>query len=177
MIRSRKAACTAARLAAMSDAVTARVLAHPRVKAARVVLAYYSLPDEVATHELVGRLAESGKTVLLPRVRDGQTMTLHRYVSPASLQESAWHILEPVGPEYTDFGSIDVALVPGMAFSPEGGRLGRGRGYYDRLLPLLDNAYTIGMAFGFQMVSEVPTGKYDVLMDEVIAGPLDDSEG
>ena len=170
MIRSRKAAHTQDELAVMSSDITARLLAHARVRAARVILVYYSLPDEVGTHGLVDRLVEMGKTVLLPRVRDEHTMTLHRYTAADDLQESALHIWEPSGPEYTDYDSIEVAVVPGMAFSSDGYRLGRGRGYYDRMLPLLRNAYKIGVGFGFQIVSEVPTDKYDVPMAEVIAG-------
>ena len=66
------------------------------------------------------------------------------------------------------YQAIDLAIVPGMAFDPQGHRLGRGRGYYDRFLPLIPQAYKIGLCFPFQLVGNVPTEPTDIAMDEVV---------
>lgn len=88
--------------------------------------------------------------------------------SPDDLQEGAFHILEPTGTAFTDYDSIEIAVVPGMSFDAEGHRLGRGKGYYDRFLPRIPRAYKIGICFDFQKTPHVPTDAHDVPMDEVL---------
>lgn len=132
-----------------------------------VVLAYYSLPDEVCTHALLDELVAAGKTVLLPRVVDDATMDLCRYSGESDLREGAFHILEPAGECFTDMSLIDTVLVPGMAFDVQGHRLGRGKGYYDRLLSGL-TCRKIGVCFDFQKVVEVPVDAYDIPVDIVV---------
>ena len=138
-----------------------------RLRDARVVMAYYSLPDEVCTHQLIDDLVAEGKTVLLPKVLDDERMELRRYTGPQDLREGAFHIMEPVGAPFTEFLQIDVALIPGMAFDAQGHRLGRGKGYYDRLLKSVE-CKTLGVCFDFQKVEEVPVGEHDMPVDEVI---------
>ena len=70
-----------------------------------------------------------------------------------------------------EYQVIDLAVVPRVAFDKEGCRLGRGKGYYDRLLPLI-NCYKIGICFPFQLYDSIPTEKFDIKMDEVIVGPI-----
>lgn len=151
----------------MSLAHIRRLLAHPRIVEAQTVLMYCSLSDEVDTHAALDRLVAMGKTVLLPRVTGPDTMELRVYSSPDDLQIGAFHIEEPKGILWTDYAHIDVAVVPGLAFDAQGHRLGRGRGYYDRLLPGLA-AYKIGLCFDFQRVEEVPCDVYDMPVDEVL---------
>lgn len=152
-----------------SEAVVRRLLAHPHMQQAAVVALYYSLPDEVCTHQLADLLAATGKTVLLPRVTDDENMEWHRYTGSHDLRIGAFGIMEPVGERYTDYGSIELAVVPGMAFDREGHRLGRGRGYYDRFLSRVPNIYKIGVCFKSRLLDHVPTGTHDVAMDEVIS--------
>ena len=97
-------------------------------------------------------------------------MVLRRYEGPDSLREGAYGILEPVGELFNDYSSIDLVIVPGMAFDHAGHRLGRGKGYYDRLLPQLTKAYKIGLCFDFQMTDNVPHDEKDVVMEEVEEG-------
>lgn len=143
-----------------------------RLRDARVVLAYYSLPDEVCTHQLIDDLVAEGKIVLLPKVLDDETMELRRYAGIHDLREGAFHIMEPVGEPFVDYQQIDVALIPGMAFDAQGHRLGRGKGYYDRFLSqfLVSDSQlrTIGVCFDFQKVAEVPVEANDMPVDEVI---------
>ena len=76
--------------------------------------------------------------------------------------------MEPVGRLFNDYPSVDVAVVPGMAFDSRCNRLGRGKGYYDRMLPKLSNAYKIGMCFDFQKLPGIPADDHDIKVDEVI---------
>ena len=138
-----------------------------QLSGSQTIVAYYPLPDEVDIRPLLDEWIAEGKSVILPKVTGDDTMELRRYTSHDDLQEGAFHILEPVGELFTDFASIDVVLVPGVAFDAEGHRLGRGRGYYDRFLRTL-TVQTIGVCFDFQKVDEVPFDKYDIPVDKVI---------
>ncbi len=148
-----------------SDAIAARL--RERLVESRVVAAYWPLADEVDIRPLIAWLVAEGKTVLLPRVTGETTMELRHYQSSDDLREGAFHILEPTGTVFADYPAIDVILVPGVAFDAAGRRLGRGRGYYDRFLPLLSQAHKLGVCFPFQRVAEVPAEAHDIVMDEV----------
>ena len=139
---------------------------HPLFKSAKLILLYQSLPDEVDTHAFLARWQEK-KQLLLPVVV-GDELELRRFSSPNDLQIGAYNIQEPVGECFNDFNKIELAIVPGMAFDKQGHRLGRGKGYYDRLLPKLTNAYKLGVCFPYQYVEEVPTDEHDIWMDEVL---------
>lgn len=165
-IRQIKRQFTSRQLEELSLPVLARL--RPLLQDAAVVMAYYSLPDEVNTHRLLDELVEEGKTVLLPEVVDDETMVVRRYRSSADLREGAYHIMEPVGEMFTDYQQIDVVLVPGVAFDADGHRLGRGRGYYDRFLKTVGTVSKIGVCFDFQKVQEVPVGPDDVMVDLVV---------
>ena len=136
---------------------------------ARTLLLYNALPDEVPTQILINELAAQGKTVLLPRVVSDTDMELRRYSGSSDLQQGAFGIWEPTGKQFTDYNTIDVAIIPGMAFDAEGHRLGRGKGYYDRFLARLSpRTYKIGLCFSWQLVDHVPTDEHDIPMDEVM---------
>lgn len=132
------------------------------------MLLYHSLPDEVDTHDFIRRWA-SRKRILLPVVR-GDDLELRLYTGDGQLQTGAFHIEEPGGEAFTDYARIELAVIPGVAFDRRGNRLGRGRGYYDRLLPRLANAYKVGLCFPCQLLDGVPAEEHDVRMDEVICG-------
>lgn len=125
---------------------------------------YYSLGDEVQTHAFVEKWHAS-KRILLPVVR-GDELELRHYTGKACLQEGAFHIEEPTGEPFTDYDEIELAVVPGMAFDRQGNRLGRGKGYYDKLLPKL-RSYNIGICFRFQAQEAIPAEPFDRRMDEV----------
>ena len=76
--------------------------------------------------------------------------------------------MEPTGEVFDNYTDIDLAVIPGVAFDKDGNRMGRGKGYYDRLLPKLGNTYKIGICLPFQLVEKIPTDEHDVRMDEVL---------
>ena len=84
-IRRRKQGFTPEQLRDLSHPIVARLLDHPRIREAESVLLYYSLPDEVDTHELIETLRRQGKVVLLPVVMPNCAMQLRRYEGPQSM--------------------------------------------------------------------------------------------
>ena len=164
-ISQQKRQFTPQQLAQLSLPVLERL--HPLLREPQVILAYYALPDEVNTHQLINELVAEGKTVLLPKVLDDTTMELRRYTGPNDLCEGAYHIMEPIGATFTDYAQIDLALIPGLAFDAHGHRLGRGKGYYDRFLTAFTGR-TIGVCFDFQKVAEVPVDAHDVAVNMVV---------
>lgn len=154
---------------ALSAHVLNRVEALPEFQRAKVVLAYYSLPDELYTHDAVARWAKS-KTILLPKVV-GDNLTLHRYCGLESMHKGAFGIMEPATPQFCDYQSIDLVIVPGVAFDKKCNRLGRGRGYYDKLFANLLPAKVakVGVCYPFQIVDKVPAEDCDMQMDNVLS--------
>lgn len=149
-----------------SAEILARLEAHPAFQAADTVLLYHSLPDEVDTHGFVEKWSKT-KRILLPVVA-GERLELRAYTGHEHLTQGAYGIGEPDGPAFTDYGAIALAVVPGVAFDRQGNRLGRGKGYYDRLLEHLPATYKIGICFPYQIVNSVPTEALDIRMDEII---------
>ena len=166
-IRTIKASYSREELEALSLSLLQQLEQHPRFVEARTVLLYHSLPDEVSTHAFANRWCGQ-KEILLPTVV-GDDLVLHRYTGPDCLALGSYGILEPSGEPFTDFDRIDLAVIPGMAFDSQGNRLGRGKGYYDRLLPRLIRAYKLGLCYPFQLLDEEsPHELHDQKVDEVI---------
>ena len=155
-------------LAELSLSVINRLMASPKMKEAKTVLMYYSLDDEVNTHDVVDTVLKQGKTVLLPKVISETEMELRLYTGPQDLQDGFFNIMEPSGELFENYADIDLAVIPGMAFDSQNNRLGRGKGYYDRMLPKLVNAYKIGVCFDFQHLPGIPADENDIKMDEII---------
>lgn len=168
-IRTQKRRLSAAELAVMSEDICSKVLALASWQEAGTLLLYYPLSDEVDVRLLIKDAFESGKKVLLPVVK-GDELELHLYEGEASLKEGAFGIMEPTGPLFAPihYGEIELAVIPGMAFDSAGHRLGRGKGYYDRLLPNLNAAKLIGICFPFQFLEEVPAEAHDISVCKVI---------
>ena len=151
-----------------SDLIMQQVEQRPEFRQARVVLLYWSMADEVQTHAFVERWHKH-KTLLLPCV-DGDNLRLRQYTGPDCLVPGQqFGIGEPTGPEFTALDTIDLIIVPGVAFDRQGNRMGRGRGFYDRLLRSTPSALKIGLAFGFQLMDEIPVEPHDIRMNLVIS--------
>jgi len=171
-VRMQKAQYKAEQLNAMSQTVVRRLLAHPRLRASQTVLAYYSLDDEVNTHALIDQLVAQGKRVLLPAVTSETEMELRCYEGAEDLQGGFFNIMEPVGALFSEYDKIETAIIPGVGFDSRNNRLGRGRGYYDRLLPRIPDTYKIGVCFPFQLLPGIPTEEHDCRMDEVMVADM-----
>lgn len=164
-IRAQKRLRTPEQLAEESARICLRLLEHPAWRQARCVLLYHALPDEVDTRMLLSRALHEGKRVVLPVVC-GDVLQLRPYEGQTAT--GAYGIEEPTGTGvFTAYDRIDLAVVPGMAFDASLHRLGRGKGYYDRLLPHLA-CPKIGICFSFQHVDSLPTEPHDIPMTAVL---------
>lgn len=128
------------------------------------ILMYHSLPDELSTHEFLDKW-KSRKKFFLPRV-NGVNLDILPY-DESRLELGAFHIEEPVGQDTVNPDEIELVVVPAVAYDRKGNRLGRGKGFYDRLLAET-RATKIGVAYEFQMLDEIPAEPHDVRMDMVI---------
>lgn len=167
MRRLNRALSTAQR-EAFSRAIFRAVENHPRFRQAEVVAAFCALTDEPATEAVLRRWVEHGKRVAVPRV-EGDTMRFF-YYDPAKLQRGSFGIEEPSDEaELCPPAEIELMIVPGVAFTASGDRMGRGRGYYDKYLSQSDfRGYTIGVGYAHQLLPSLPTEEHDVRLDEVI---------
>lgn len=168
IIKQRKRQFSSKQLENMSFCIMSKLLDHPKIKKAKTILIYHSLPDEVYTHSAILKLQNEGKTLVLPAVIGNGTMETREYKNTQELKTGAFNIKEPSGKQYTDLKNIDVAVIPGVAFDIHNNRLGRGKGYYDKFLPSIPQAYKIGICFDFQKLQKVPTDTNDICMDEVL---------
>jgi len=159
--------------AAASSVICAKLAALPDFQAARCVLLTLPFGSETDTRPLAEHALAAGKQVLLPRVdREARMLELHRVCDLAQdVAPGRWNIPEP-RPEHCPRVAAEAAdwvLVPGVAFDAQGGRLGYGGGFYDRLLPLLRTGISrVAAAFELQMVGRVPRGRHDLAIDLVI---------
>ena len=141
----------------------------PAFAHARVLVLYASFQREVDTHDIIRQLI--GKTVLLlPVMSQKNEIDLAQTTSFDGLKPNRIGILEPRGAEpFEDLGEIGLIVVPGVAFDPSGTRLGRGMGYYDRLLAKMPKAVKVGLCYELQIVPTVPQEPHDIRMDVLIS--------
>lgn len=158
-----KAAMSAEERRREADAAWQRIEAMACFRSWQHILLYYSLPDELCSHEAVNRWTALGKQVYLPVVV-GDELVICRY-SPTAMQQGAYGIWEPAGDD-VPAERMDAVIVPGVAFDAQGNRLGRGKGYYDRLLCGCP-AVRVGVCYDCQMVSELPAEPHDCRMHYV----------
>ena len=164
-IRQEKMKYSASTLKELSVDILKRLEQLTAFQDAQTVFLYHSMKDEVHTHEFVNKWAEI-KRIVLPVVV-GDELELRLYTGPQDLEISDYGIAEPTGDLFTEYSSIDIAIIPGMAFDLKGHRLGRGKGYYDKLLPHIP-ALKAGICFSFQLIEDVPTDESDINMDLII---------
>ena len=153
---------------ARSHEITKRVVALANFKSAKTVLAFSSIRREVRTRAIMQAAWTTGKHVALPRIVERE-LRLHLIGADTELAEGSFGVPEPPedAPRISP-GTVDFALVPVLAVDPRGYRIGYGGGYYDRLLPRLDNARSCALAFDFQLIAEVPELPIDVSVDFVV---------
>ncbi len=157
---------TAAGLAAFSAQIMERVEKMDVFREASCVALYHAIPGEVQTASFIEKWFRQKKLVL-PLVK-GNDLVLVRYIGEDSLRPGAFGILEPDEQgEKVVAEEIDLILVPGVAFDRQKNRLGRGKGYYDRLLASA-SLFKIGLCFDFQLKETVPTEPFDRKMDLVV---------
>lgn len=161
---------------AHSQVIAQKILSSEAFRAARVVLLYSSFGKEFDTSGLIRAAVEARKTLVFPKVnRSRDRLDLYQVrLLDRDLVPGIWGIREP-DPEQcppVSPSALDFILMPGVAFDREGGRLGYGKGYYDKLLASCgggtDGPSTVAAAFECQLVDAVPREAHDVPVDAVV---------
>lgn len=128
------------------------------------ILMYHSLPDELSTKSFLRKWGGK-KRFYLPRV-NGVNLEILPY-DESRLELGAFHIEEPTGDDVVSADTLELIVVPAVAYDRKGNRLGRGKGFYDRLLSTV-KATKIGVGYEFQLYDDLPTEAHDVPMDIII---------
>ena len=132
------------------------------------ILIYWSMDDEVQTPAFIEKWTATGKRFYLPSIQ-GDDLIVKRFTGTSNLTPGeGFSIPEPTGEPVADLSHITLVIVPGRAFDRDGNRMGRGRGFYDRLLPQLPHAVKAGVCFDCQKLPSVPTDDNDIKMDFII---------
>lgn len=163
-IRARKTLLSDPERISQSDDVFDRLEHSAAFMLAEKILMYHSLPDELSTLRFLEKW-NGIKQFFLPRV-NGVNLDILPY-DRSSLRLGAFRIEEPQGDETTVIDDIDMVVVPAVAYDRKGNRVGRGKGFYDRLLAE-SRATKVGVGYDFQLVDEIDCEPHDVRMDIVI---------
>lgn len=154
-----------------SEAIRRRLLALSEVAEARVIHCYVSAKhNEVDTRRLISEALEEGKRIVVPVTDLGQRRLDHSEIKCLDeLERSVFGLLEPKKEcrRLIGIGEVDLVIVPGLAFDPQGNRIGFGGGFYDRFLSEVQ-APKIALAYSFQVVEKIEAGPHDVRMDKVV---------
>lgn len=158
----------------VSEQILKRFMDLPEYQAAKTVMFYIDVRDEVRTRQALPSALESGKRVVVPYCVDGELELFH-LESMEELSVGMYKILEPteamreVESKRLQPEDLDLIMVPGVAFDRTGGRTGHGKGYYDKLLEhARADTPLVALAFDCQMFPEIPCESHDIYMDKVV---------
>lgn len=164
-----------------SSIVQRKLFEHELYQRSRRISIFLSMDDEIQTEPILKNALEAGKTCYIPRYDSKSTymdmVRLHSWDEYVSLPVTKWDIKQPPLDEKCEealtSGGLELILIPGLAFTSQGHRMGRGRGYYDTYLSkcktsLTSMPHTVALAFKEQVLKYVPTGENDVLIDTVL---------
>ncbi|MDZ4203052.1 MAG: 5-formyltetrahydrofolate cyclo-ligase [Gallionella sp.] len=173
-IRAARDALPAAIRAAHSAVITERILRLPEYRQARTVLGYMNFGAEFASECWVARVLAEGKRLLLPRVnRHANHLDLY-WVSDTKtqLEPGVWGIREPIAARcerLEKLNEVEFALLPGLAFTRDGARLGYGGGFYDKLLARMTHCPPlVAAAFELQIVDQLPQEATDIKVERIV---------
>ncbi|WMM23732.1 5-formyltetrahydrofolate cyclo-ligase [Tissierella sp. MB52-C2] len=141
-------------------------------KNAKRIMCFVSNGTEVETHPLIEQAIKDGKSIVVPiTISETKELLVSDVYSLSELEVGDYDIEVPKKKftRIVDPNTIDLILVPGVAFAKDGYRVGYGGGYYDRFLSkLLNPTPTIAIGFDLQIVDKVPTDKYDLPVDMIV---------
>jgi 5-formyltetrahydrofolate cyclo-ligase len=158
---------------AAGEAISVRLASWSSWRSSSVVALFATLRGEVDTQPLIERAQREGKQLLFPRMLEGRALEFAVVDEIGSLQPGRYGVLEPDRRcPVLRMHTHAIVFVPGYAFDREGGRLGRGAGYYDRALAACGDSSGrprfIGVGFDSQVIPNVPMNSLDMRMDGVV---------
>lgn len=152
--------------ATLSSQIFNKIATIKEIENASVIALFTSLPDEPQTDDFIKQLLLQNQHIVVPRI-EGEDMNF--YDISKGVAVGAYNIMEPIATTPIEPREIDAMIVPGVAFTREGARLGRGKGFYDKYLSRSGfRAYTIGVCYPCQIVESLPTEPHDKIIDRVI---------
>ncbi len=131
------------------------------------VFCYVSAGTEVNTHPLIDRLRQLGKTVVIPRIVNSEKMTAALFENWEELRVGQLGILTPDKQAEWQSG-VDLCITPGLGFTPDGKRIGFGKGYYDKWFADHPHPAKTALCYECQLVDTIPTTETDVAVDRII---------
>lgn len=168
-IRMKKEALTPEQIESASLDLTEQFCSHSLYKEAKTIFAYLSYNQEVRTDPLIRRAWADGKSVAVPKIINDEMVFL-RLAEGDPIAEGYKGIPEPVK-EIPLHDPTALVLLPGLAFDPQGHRLGYGGGFYDRFLSAEPHP-TIALCFDFQMYDHLDTENHDIPADVVLSAKI-----
>src|SRR5215469_9517760 len=160
---------------ALSQRICATFAGLPEYAAARTVLFYVDVRSEVRTRHYLATALTHGKKIVVPWCNDQGELELFWLKSMDDLTIGMYKILEPkpdlrnLADRQVPAADLDLVMVPGVAFTRSGARMGHGKGYYDKLLEhARPDAPLVALAFECQLFPEIPTQSHDVFMNKII---------
>ena len=149
--------------------VAEHLAAAPEYRRCRRLVAYAATPDELPLATLLALARADGKRTLLPRMLDESAMVLSSVEHVEQLEPGRYGVREPPRDAPVEsLGPDALVLVPGLAFDERGGRLGRGKGVWDRALEARCDAVVFGVGFEFQIIDAVPLETHDQMLDALV---------
>ena len=150
-----------------SGIIKNRLFNEEAFKEAKVVMFYVSLKDEVSTMSMIDEAIKIGKRVCVPVIIKEEKRLIAGEIKSriADLECQHFGIYQPKAGHVKEvpLEDIDLIIVPGVAFDKKNMRLGRGHGYYDRFLCAVPNkTRTVGLAFDFQVLEDLPQDSHDI---------------
>lgn len=147
---------------AFSQSLIEKIRKHPFYQKSNVVGLYSAIKNEPDLSPLL----KDKKVFLLPKVV-GDNLIYVRTERKVSLVKSELGILEPKGLK-DERDTLDLIIIPGIAFDLKGNRIGFGKGFFDRFLSTQKSTYVIGVAYPFQIQSNIKTTSFDIPVNEVL---------
>ena len=167
MIREKKQAMTMQEIEARSEKLTALFLQSEHYCNAKTVYGYLPYNQEVRTVPLLQQALRDGKRVAVPKCY-GEEMRFIYLTDLSQVAPGYAGIPEPILDEPVAAEEDALVLMPGVAFTAAGERIGYGGGFYDRFLSQEPNHPTVALCYEFQMVESLPTAEFDIPVDLVL---------
>lgn len=166
-IRAQKKAMTPEQIAQKSRTLGALFAASELYRSAKTVYGYLPYNQEVRTVPMLARALADGKRVAVPKVY-GDEMRFIYLTDLTQVEKGYAGIPEPIADEPVADDKTALVLMPGLAFDPDGHRIGYGGGFYDKFLAKEPNHPTLALCYDFQMVAHLETETFDIPVDCVL---------
>ena len=166
-IRTRKRAMTEEEIERRSRSLCQKFLESDAYRACRTLYGYLPYNQEVRTVPMLEQALRDGKKVAVPKVC-GDTMRFLYLTDLNAVAKGYAGIPEPIADEPVAHDETALVLMPGLAFDPQGHRMGYGGGFYDKFLAQEPNHPTVALCYDFQMLPHLETESHDIPVDRVL---------